>query len=114
MFFGILCKDDKMAVNMLPAFIMPMKLFGGLFINIDHVPVYIRWFQYLCPLRHGFLILFQDQMETDKFSMFSAMNLPAEYGLGGDKLLSWIILLGWLVGYIFLSITILFIRKKTI
>lgn len=114
MMFGVLCKNDKTAIDLLPAVILPMQLFGGLFVNINNVPAYISWFQYLCPLRHAFLILFQDQMDSDKFAVFGEMDLPEKYGLGGDRRLSWIILLSWQAGYLFLSMIFLFMRKKSI
>lgn len=61
---------------MLPSVMIPMMLFGGLVVNISDIPVYLRWLQYLTPIRHSFLIIFQDQMSSSIFSPFSGLNLP--------------------------------------
>jgi ABC-type multidrug transport system permease subunit len=75
MFFGVLCKDENSTINLLPMVMIPILIFGGLAVNINDIPVYIRWFQYLSPLRHAFLILFKDQMDSSNFSQYAGLNL---------------------------------------
>jgi len=75
-FFGILCKNEITAINLLPMVLIPMLLFGGPAININSIPTYIRWFQYLSPVRHSVLIIFQNQMKTSPFKKFTALNIP--------------------------------------
>lgn len=75
LFFGILCKDSSAAVIYLPMVLIPIILFGGLVVNINDIPVYLRWLQYLSPLRHAFLILFQDQLSSNRLEHFSELNL---------------------------------------
>ena len=70
MLFGVLCKTGNAAANLLPMVLIPILIFGGLVVNINTVPAYISWLQYLSPLRHSFLIMFQDQMTSDKFKRF--------------------------------------------
>ena len=64
MFFGVLCKDATAAANLLPMVLIPILIFGGLAVNINTIPAYVSWLQYLSPLRHSFLIIFQDQMSS--------------------------------------------------
>ncbi len=53
-----------------------MLLFGGLVVNINDIPVYLRWLQYLTPIRHSFLIVFQDQIKSNKLSQYADLDLP--------------------------------------
>jgi hypothetical protein len=94
--------------------VIPILLFGGLVVNIDDIPVYIRWLQYLSPIRHSVIILFQDQMSSSKFRQYAALDLPHRYGLGASSEVAWSCLLGLLLVYFSLSVLFLFIMKKTI
>jgi ABC-type multidrug transport system permease subunit len=42
-----------MAVSLAPVFMMPIILFGGQFANSGNIQAWIRWFQYLSPIRYG-------------------------------------------------------------
>ncbi|OQS07172.1 ATP-binding Cassette (ABC) Superfamily [Thraustotheca clavata] len=35
-------------------FILPGMLFGGLYINVNDVPAYLRWFAFIAPWKYGF------------------------------------------------------------
>ena len=76
MFFGVLCRDDRTASNLLPMVILPIMMFGGLVVNLADIPNYISWLQYLSPMRHSVMILVQDQMSSDRFIAFSDLKLP--------------------------------------
>eukprot|EP00754_Rhynchopus_humris_P031833 Rhum_TRINITY_DN15360_c1_g1::Rhum_TRINITY_DN15360_c1_g1_i1::g.154518::m.154518 len=41
------------AVNLVPAVYVPQILFSGFFISSDQVPVWLRWLQWVCPLKYG-------------------------------------------------------------
>ena len=41
------------AVNLVPAVYVPQILFSGFFISSDQVPVWLRWLQWICPLKYG-------------------------------------------------------------
>eukprot|EP01060_Flectonema_neradi_P022084 TRINITY_DN302_c2_g1_i2.p2 TRINITY_DN302_c2_g1~~TRINITY_DN302_c2_g1_i2.p2 ORF type:complete len:608 (+),score=121.19 TRINITY_DN302_c2_g1_i2:3393-5216(+) len=45
--------NAQTAVNMLPATFVPQIMLSGFFVSIDSVPVWMRWMQYLCPLRYS-------------------------------------------------------------
>ena len=76
MFFGVLCKDENSAISLLPMVVIPILIFGGLVVNINDIHPYIRWLQYLSSLRHSFLIVFQDQLNTANFAQYKFLNLP--------------------------------------
>ena len=93
--------------------LIPIIIFGGLAVNINDIPAYIRWLQYLSPLRHSFLIIFQDQLDSEKFQQFKPYNLPKQYGIDGDSTSAFFYLLGLLGLYFVLSIVILlYLMKK--
>jgi len=102
------------AINLLPMVMIPIMMFGGLMVNIKDISVYVRWMQYFSPIRHTFLILFQDQMKSSNFSQYLSLDLPKVYGIDGDAQLSLILLLGLLVFYVIFSLVMLhlLIRRK--
>lgn len=85
LFFGVLVKDQTAAVTFLPMALIPMLLVSGLVVNISDIPVFIRWLQYFSPIRHSLLILFQDQLQSQKFKEYWPLNLPDAYGLGDSS-----------------------------
>ena len=46
-------EKEESAVSLAPLFMMPIILFGGQFANSANIQVWIRWFQYLSPIRYG-------------------------------------------------------------
>lgn len=61
---------------MLVFVLIPIIIFGGLVVNINTIPIYIRWLQYISPLRHSFMIVFQDQLQSAKLIQLAGLNLP--------------------------------------
>eukprot|EP01061_Rhynchopus_euleeides_P009012 TRINITY_DN1815_c0_g2_i2.p1 TRINITY_DN1815_c0_g2~~TRINITY_DN1815_c0_g2_i2.p1 ORF type:complete len:359 (+),score=130.94 TRINITY_DN1815_c0_g2_i2:1-1077(+) len=41
------------AVQLVPVIYVPQILFAGFFVSLDQVPVYLRWLQWICPLKYG-------------------------------------------------------------
>eukprot|EP01059_Diplonema_ambulator_P024702 TRINITY_DN40_c0_g1_i2.p1 TRINITY_DN40_c0_g1~~TRINITY_DN40_c0_g1_i2.p1 ORF type:complete len:618 (+),score=225.77 TRINITY_DN40_c0_g1_i2:145-1998(+) len=41
------------AVNLIPAIYVPQILFAGFFITSDSIPVFMRWIQWICPLKYS-------------------------------------------------------------
>ena len=94
--------------------VIPMLLFGGIVVKIDDIPWYVRWLQYLSPIRHAFLIVFQDQMNTSNFEQYTPLNLPKVYGIDADPIIGVLCSIGLIMLYFSLSIAILHcsIKKK--
>lgn len=55
---GLMCgsafSNPKVAMAMMPMFIMPFMLFGGFFSNRDNLWVGVSWIEYLSPFKYGF------------------------------------------------------------
>lgn len=52
-FLGSIAKNVNIAVQLTPILTVPQILFAGFFISINQIPIFIRWFQYLCSLKYG-------------------------------------------------------------
>ena len=48
-----LVSKAQTAVNLVPATFVPQIMFSGFFVAIESVPVWMRWIQYICPLRYS-------------------------------------------------------------
>ncbi|KAJ1978770.1 hypothetical protein H4R34_003081 [Dimargaris verticillata] len=59
--FGTLmaCAFDNLQVTMVvtPLIILPLMIFGGLFVNSGSAPVYLGWIQWISPIKYGFSAL---------------------------------------------------------
>ena len=50
---GAATTRPETAIHLVPALYVPQILFSGFFISLDEVPIWLRWLQYLCPLKYG-------------------------------------------------------------
>ena len=50
---GAATSSAETAVNMLPGIFIPQILFSGFFISSELIPVWMRWMQWICPLKYG-------------------------------------------------------------
>jgi ABC-type multidrug transport system permease subunit len=62
---GVLCKSEQFAVQIVPLILIPMVLFGGLAINLNSIPEYAGWIQYINPIRYGYNALLNSQLKTE-------------------------------------------------
>ena len=53
MFIGSCVEDPAVAAELIPALIVPQLLFSGFFIQVNLIPVFLRWAQYLCSLTYA-------------------------------------------------------------
>mmetsp|Transcript_31393 Transcript_31393/g.83516 ORF Transcript_31393/g.83516 Transcript_31393/m.83516 type:complete len:586 (-) Transcript_31393:255-2012(-) len=64
LFLGCCVKEVETAMELAPLLFVPQLMFSGVFIDVDLVPVWMRWLQYVCPLKHSInifsLVEFQD------------------------------------------------------
>jgi len=52
-FIGSCVEDPNVAAELMPALIVPQLLFSGFFIQIDLIPGFLSWAQYLCSLTYA-------------------------------------------------------------
>lgn len=98
----------------MPLVVIPLIIFGGLVVNINDIPAYVRWLSYLTPLRHSFIIIFKDQLLTSNLEIYRDLNLPAIYGLDGDPFVALACLIGLTGLYLIISVILLMLLKKKI
>merc|ERR1719183_2222603 len=60
----------KTAMEVTPLAFVPQMLFAGFFIQMEQVPVFLRWMQYLCSLKWGLNIV-----QANEFGSWGA-DLP--------------------------------------
>jgi energy-coupling factor transporter ATP-binding protein EcfA2/ABC-type multidrug transport system permease subunit len=61
---GCLLKDPKQAIEFAPLIFVPQLLYVGFYIRTSLIPVYIRWIQYLCPLKYGVNLAFLNEYHS--------------------------------------------------
>jgi len=67
--------DLSIALSVAPAFIIPFMLFAGFYINLDSVPIFFVWLQYLSYFKYSF--------EAAAINQFSRIeNIP---GCGANE-----------------------------
>lgn len=95
-FIGSSFEDPNVALEFIPALIVPQLLFSGFFIQTSLIPEILRWAQYLCSLTYAIrLSLFY---EFGECTTASCENLLENNGVNQlDPLWYWIILLGFAV-----------------
>lgn len=63
---GIIIKDQNLAIQASPLIMIPLVIFGGLCINLNSIPSYSYWIQFLTPIRYAYIALTTNQLKTDK------------------------------------------------
>jgi len=71
---GCIFPNPEMAVSLAPIVVVPFMLFGGFYININSIPVWLRWLQYLSLYKWGFQAL-----ATNEFHDTTYHCNPSEY-----------------------------------
>ena len=113
MLFGTLIKSEEKAVMLGPMLFVPFFLFAGLFSNIGNIFVVLRVFEYISPLRYAFEFLIRNEFEGNENA--KGIN-PADDDLN-FFFKQWetvVILIGYIIVLIFLSIFLLKWKSKTL
>ena len=73
-----------MAIQILPLIVIPVVMFGGLSVNLNDVPVFSRWIQYLSVIRHGYSVLMLNLLSTEKMHKLADIPEVREFcGING-------------------------------
>uniref|UniRef100_A0A7S1GRE1 ABC-2 type transporter transmembrane domain-containing protein n=1 Tax=Hemiselmis andersenii TaxID=464988 RepID=A0A7S1GRE1_HEMAN len=65
---GAWVPDDKTAAILGPVAFALMSLFGGFFLNIDSLPFFVSWLQYLSLFKYSFAAIMQNEFRGLKFT----------------------------------------------
>ncbi len=52
-FTGSLFQDPKQASGLAPVMLLPLMMFSGIYNNLNNIPDWINWLQYISPFRYG-------------------------------------------------------------
>jgi len=108
-FVGCLFSHITTAFTFAPALMTPMILFGGFFANNATIPIWIRWFQYLSPIRYCF-----EGLVTNEFRGSGIPNNPLEYlnlNLGFGICIGILILYSFVIRFIAYLLLNSFVKK---
>jgi ABC-type multidrug transport system permease subunit len=62
-FIGTIFKNDQIAFIFGPALLLPVILFSGFTVNLNSVYVWLRWLQYISPIRYTIEILVRNEFD---------------------------------------------------
>lgn len=68
---GMIFSTEAQAGQILPVIMIPVTLLGGLVVNLNDIPDFISWMQYISAIRHGYSCLMINQLGTPKFHEIS-------------------------------------------
>ena len=112
-FIGIIFSTAEHAVQMLPLILIPVIIFGGLPVNLNQIPAYVRWIQYLSALRHSYSALLIDQLSTAKLHKINDDPEVRELlGINGEFVENILYLGAIVIAMMILSIACLYIKRK--
>ena len=60
-------------MQIMPLTIMPFMIFGGLLVNLNTIPDWLSWFQYISPIRYSY-----NGMLMEDFSQIGALSCSFE------------------------------------
>jgi ATP-binding cassette, subfamily G (WHITE), eye pigment precursor transporter len=64
-FIGCAIQNASVATAMVTILLLPFILFGGFFVNLDDIYVWLRWLQYLSPIRYSTEALLRNEFENN-------------------------------------------------
>ena len=115
LFIGVVFSTSQFAIQILPIIMIPLLLFGGLVVNLNDIPAYSSWMQYISPMRHGYSSLMLNTLNTDKLKHLAdnkeVLELAGVNGTEGLNIVYLAIILG---STLILSLIVLKIKKKPI
>ena len=62
---GVVIKHQNLAVQAAPIIIIPFVIYGGLLVNLNTLPAWSSWIQYISPIRYSFNVIAQSQLKSD-------------------------------------------------
>eukprot|EP00742_Colponemidia_sp_Colp-10_P006531 GILJ01007000.1.p1 GENE.GILJ01007000.1~~GILJ01007000.1.p1 ORF type:complete len:695 (+),score=93.73 GILJ01007000.1:76-2160(+) len=61
-------EDFDIALAAAPGVLVPMFLFAGFFVKLDNIPVFIRWLQWLSPMKYGLEAVFINEISDSTYT----------------------------------------------
>lgn len=105
---GCSVADVKKVTELSPLLFVPQLLFAGFFIRLTQVPIFLRWAQWLCPLKYSMNLILATEFSTSLHSCQGASKEACQNVLINNQINTNLI---WL--YILL-LAVLFFGYRTI
>eukprot|EP00931_Biecheleriopsis_adriatica_P003136 TRINITY_DN10444_c0_g1_i1.p1 TRINITY_DN10444_c0_g1~~TRINITY_DN10444_c0_g1_i1.p1 ORF type:complete len:649 (+),score=128.43 TRINITY_DN10444_c0_g1_i1:60-2006(+) len=81
LFLACVFPDVAIALAVAPIIILPLMMFSGFFLNPESTPVWLKWVEYISPIKYGFSALVVNEFEglklhctDDQLRKFSLPN----------------------------------------
>lgn len=82
-FVGCAVTNESAANALVSLLMLPFILFAGYFVNLDDVYVWLRWIEYISPIRYSTEALIRIEFENnDKYSAYTAPYDKLNYNIG--------------------------------
>ena len=65
-FISAIFENETTAMGLAPPMVMPMVLFGGQFANNANLPDFLRWIQYISPIKYSTESMMWNEFGNDK------------------------------------------------
>ncbi|RKP11555.1 ABC-2 type transporter-domain-containing protein, partial [Piptocephalis cylindrospora] len=77
-------KDINVAHAFVPMFLLPLMIFSGLFVNLSQVQAWIRWVQWISPMKYGYVALIKNEFTGLDIGGVPGEQLFGQLGLEGQ------------------------------
>jgi ATP-binding cassette subfamily G (WHITE) protein 2 len=77
---GCLFNDIEVALNAAPLFFFPMMLFSGFYVNSESVRDFVKWLEWISPLRYGLEAGIYNEFEDTNFVPNPITSFNFDYG----------------------------------
>ena len=64
-FISAIFEDETTAMGLAPSMVMPMVLFGGMLANNENLPDFLKWFQYISPIKYSAESMMWNEFDND-------------------------------------------------
>lgn len=64
LFLACIFSDVAVALMAAPVMILPLMMFSGFFLNPESTPVYLKWVEFISPMKYAFAALVQNEFDS--------------------------------------------------
>ena len=108
-FIGCIFNEIEVALNITPLIFFPMMLFSGFYVNSDSVEPWVKWLEWISPIRYGLESAIYNEFEDTNFVPNPITSLNFDFGYWNSML--YLIIIGMIVRV--MGFIALFINART-
>ena len=82
LFVGSIFTNESVALSFAPLVISPIIIFSGVFVDADSQYVFLRWIQYISPIRYASEALMRNEFDGNNKYLFNPLTLYPSFNLG--------------------------------